>query len=693
MILTRITIENFRQFFGVNDIRFAQPGPKNVTVILGTNGAGKTTLLNAITWCLYGKISMPQPDEILSHRAAVQLLAGGHTQALVELTFEADGKTYRARRSQKYRKKDDGALERTGSATFALFAINALGETDSNFDPYEKIEQLIPVGLSRFFFFRGEDMEALAGTDKDSEDRLRSAVETFLELRVLDRASDHLAKTGKVLEKKIRENASGETLALSDEIARVGEDRDATKALLLNLQNEERAARSLESSYERQLADFEELRPFVEDKNAKLVRQQELGKHISLLEANVGAELSRNAYLTLTLGIFDDVERFTADAIRSGELPAKIKPRFVDDLLEIGTCICGRALSDDARAALATFRSNTGVAGLEEAISSLRNVVVNMRGRALEYANLMATHRKNLISARLDARTLDSEISTLTNKLAGSPVTAEEIRTVQQAFRQARDAHRDCQLSIASTEANVRHLEERLKELKASREKVDAGKELVRQLERRRASVDRLCDVVVKLRAQWCDVVRRYLDIKLKDTWGRITQLPRVVEFNEAFELTISEHGPQGNLVLSAPSQANIRALALAFIGALISLAKEVSDYVTATGDERMPYRGGIYGLVMDAPFATMDAHFKTHLPRGLVDLVPQLILVTSFDQWTGDIASVMGNSVDRAYVLELHNPRLSDSARTITINGRSVPYEVPALDASADWSVITEVS
>ena len=54
MKLERITLQNFRQYYGKQRLEFARDQERNVTVIHGVNGAGKTSLFLAINWCLYG---------------------------------------------------------------------------------------------------------------------------------------------------------------------------------------------------------------------------------------------------------------------------------------------------------------------------------------------------------------------------------------------------------------------------------------------------------------------------------------------------------------------------------------------------------------------------------------------------------------------------------------------------------------
>ncbi|MBA2753919.1 MAG: SMC family ATPase [Chloroflexia bacterium] len=50
MILAKLTIENFKQFRGEQEIEFPSSG---IIAVMGPNGAGKTTLFDAIEWCLY----------------------------------------------------------------------------------------------------------------------------------------------------------------------------------------------------------------------------------------------------------------------------------------------------------------------------------------------------------------------------------------------------------------------------------------------------------------------------------------------------------------------------------------------------------------------------------------------------------------------------------------------------------------
>src|SRR3954454_22547492 len=106
MILRKIVVENFRQFYGRGEVSFAQPGDRNVTVILGQNGSGKTTLLNAFLWCLYEQLDLENPSEVVCHKAVQEAGIGDKISLSVTVIFQDDSTYYTVTRRQQYEKLD-----------------------------------------------------------------------------------------------------------------------------------------------------------------------------------------------------------------------------------------------------------------------------------------------------------------------------------------------------------------------------------------------------------------------------------------------------------------------------------------------------------------------------------------------------------------------------------------------------------
>jgi len=75
MIVTRIQIENYKQYQGSHDIEV----PAQATIgVIGENGAGKTTLFEAIEWCLYSPRTI-SPSDVRPRGYT------GHTSVIVHL--------------------------------------------------------------------------------------------------------------------------------------------------------------------------------------------------------------------------------------------------------------------------------------------------------------------------------------------------------------------------------------------------------------------------------------------------------------------------------------------------------------------------------------------------------------------------------------------------------------------------------
>lgn len=55
MRIDKITLTNFRQYYGVNAIDLKTKGDRNIILIGGKNGYGKTNFLMSLVWCLYGE--------------------------------------------------------------------------------------------------------------------------------------------------------------------------------------------------------------------------------------------------------------------------------------------------------------------------------------------------------------------------------------------------------------------------------------------------------------------------------------------------------------------------------------------------------------------------------------------------------------------------------------------------------------
>ena len=70
MIISKIALNNYRLYQGVNEIEFKVKNGKNIYLISGENGFGKTTFLHSLIWCLYGRLITEVEADVRSNYSA-----------------------------------------------------------------------------------------------------------------------------------------------------------------------------------------------------------------------------------------------------------------------------------------------------------------------------------------------------------------------------------------------------------------------------------------------------------------------------------------------------------------------------------------------------------------------------------------------------------------------------------------------
>src|SRR5437764_7885051 len=130
MKFERITVENFRQYFGRQRLEFARDKQHRVTVIHGVNGAGKTSLFLAINWCLYGDEYVNNVGELISKEAISRVNTADYVDMSVELSFSHDGERYIVKRARRGVKMIDASVQSTAPDEFTMIRMHGDGQSE-----------------------------------------------------------------------------------------------------------------------------------------------------------------------------------------------------------------------------------------------------------------------------------------------------------------------------------------------------------------------------------------------------------------------------------------------------------------------------------------------------------------------------------------------------------------------------------
>jgi DNA sulfur modification protein DndD len=678
--LRRLEIENFRQFYGKQELSFSTDKKKNVTLIYGSNGAGKTTILNAFTWGLYGRTTPGLSDAswLVNNLAWNEAETGKTVTARVALEFEDKDHRYELTRVQSARKEQDGSRSMIEDGRLELYVTDSTGRNEPSNHPVGAIGGILPERLHRFVFFDGErDIEHLANPDATAE--IKDAIKTVLGLEVFERAIEHTEIARKrELNPELSSLGGDEDQQLTAEIDRLTDERDRSEGELQQLKDNLAAQRSELDRVNERLAKTEAA--------AELqARRQQIETAMAAAEtrsreADHGLDdaIRRSGFLAFTPKLAEAVSSRAEELHDRGEIPAPIKQPFVQELLDRGICICGSELKEgtDQHAAVLGWFEKAGLEDVEAGWGRVDGAVLTFQSRRDElYRYLLETIREKEGHEReyqvWDERR--SEIEEDIDEVDDAEV--QELNTKRSALRGKIDG---LLRQSGAMEMKISELSSQLAEKESELEKAEQRSEkaaLAAQRVKVAHEAQQLCEALLEVRTEQ---TRADLDDRLKRVFGEMCFKPYVPALTEDFRLTIAATLGGSELPV-ATSTGESQILALSFVGAMAELARtRFEESQAKSGSDILSFQGGVFPLVLDAVFGTLDDTYQEGVAKALPELAPQVIVMVTRGSAPGAIHDQLWPRTGKVAVCSLHTSAPdAEEAKVEIPNGEAAPYRV----------------
>ena len=655
MFLKKITLTNFRQFYGKQELLVAGDKECNVTLIHAENGVGKTTILNAILWCFYNDTTarFEQPEKIANHQA----ISEGNYSVKVEVIFENEEEEFLVSREIN---------EHSSEEYFKAFKVNK-----GNYVPLDApsafVDSVVPREMARYFFFDGEYAETFSSQNNKS--KVRVALEDMLGCRTANQAIDDLRALQSNIEKQVAALTKN-NLAESFQKNITDLENQNTKdkaALVLHEENLDAAKNARKEISDKLrgtegVSDIQKKREQHEKEKEEIVEvKKKYEKELTLWIYDGGLSL-------ISKHLEEKTQEMLDDAKVKGKIPSYMTETFVQGVLEKQVCICERAFEEPSNEANA-IRSLLKDAG--NAIAA---------DRLMEAKSLMGALSAKRQKALTDLSRIKGEISACVTKIGNLEAKIEDCRIQlkdskieevaerEEALEKRNQEIEDLNREIGKMKSSIKEHDKRIEENTIKRDKHLPKTSQTSILQARCALLTKTIERISIELEKYREDSRNAIVADVNDILEKTARRNYYATIDEKFNLDM--HYKETDTPVARSSGEN-QLLSLAFIAALLKFSAD-----RMKSDSELLKPGTSAPLVLDSPFGQLDPTYQKATAKFLPLMARQVILLLSKTQGNDEVMEILSNKIGQEYVLVSENIAQQEGkpADNIVIKGKKTP-------------------
>lgn len=685
MKLLSLSMCNFRQFRGEQQIRFAHDEPKKVTLYFGANGSGKTTLLNAFTWCLYGNLSddLEAQQRLVTDAVWHDAQFGSIVETWVEVRFEHNEVEYRCRRATSGTKGTDE--QNLDPARLEVWETLPTGATRPVTAAQPKIDSILPKRLSQFFFFNGERIEKLVKENAYSE--VKEAIKSVLGLQEIEMAIEHLPRVATRLQTDLRKHGGDEVASITNDLEKVQGQREDALHRLSELSHNLTSVRA-EKAHVQSLLQQHAATASLQKQRDELDRSIQMTRNdIEQSDAVKAKLVSERGFLAFTNELTALTFDISNDLSQKGQLPAPLKRDFVESLLERGSCLCGTPLlaGTSERATVEDWRSKVGLAEVEGKWMELRGGLALMGDARKQLESDLQQYRSRSSNLRANLVELQHKKSVVDSELAEVPREDMQRLSEKQISLERNQSHLENEVGALKLQIDTYVSKEQ--SLNVSLQNATVKNALAERIRARLTLVREVNQALEKILKIRTDSVRFELDQRVKSIYRRVSVKSSVPVLTEDFELRLVRENDSDQRSVAKSTGEN-QILSLSFVAAVSELA---ADYQNRKGRANGLFdEGGYFPIVMDAAFGSLDNNYQKDISRALAQLSPQMVVLVSKSQGLGTVMNELEPHLGHLGVIVTNSSKSTNADEFIDLGGAARPYILTQQES--DFAELLEV-
>ncbi len=660
MILQKLTLKNFRQFKGEQEIVFSDLEDRNVTLIHAENGFGKTALLNSLLWGFYGAEGLTQdlekPQSIIHEGTAAGGGSPAEICASVSLQFEHESDRYFLVRTLSLEQQRMDSKKTDLSLTFIRD-----GRSIDEKSPQRRLDAILPQGISPRIFFNGERIDHLAMRENVGE--VTEAIEQMLGLKLLRTAIEDLEHNSVrgVLRKELKDSTSDEKSALLDHLAELETGQGRLQKDLTEAVRNQAAAEEDIKKINQQLEKDREAHELQKQRESLELRQAELASRLDEVRKKLVRLLAEDGYTLFGDDLVQRGKEIVSRLRSEGKIPARVLNSFLDELLRNKICICKRCLDEGTaeRAAVEELLTFAGDQAFNNAVGALDHAIGVIEEACRQTRAQMADLNRDRLQIEGDLKAVGEQIEEIHQRLGGKTGdTVAQLESKRTDWLLKLDELKNLQGRLAQ---KLEDNEKERTDLKSQISAIEDEEENARRAQRRIDAVDRCVNALQQILDAEKRILRPYLNEQINTHFKAIIDRDYWAELSDDFVLTIRKTVAGGGDIDVAQSTGQRQITSLVFIGSLVALAERRNKVPTIVRG----LSGSVYPLVMDSPFGQLGDRFTRGIARLLPSMASQVIILVTAKQYKGAVEEELRKSgrVGKRYMLVYEAPTLKHDA------------------------------
>jgi DNA sulfur modification protein DndD len=653
MILRMLTLENFRQFRGVQTVEFAGGGADgpNITVVLGENGRGKTGLYRALMFCLYGESVLVQDEGTsrgelyLVNKAAVAELGTGESlSARVSVKFSHHSVPFEITRWIRAVRQGDRQIEQIDRVELRTQDPNGNAVLiDNPREVLESVDRVLDRRVREYFLFDGERIEHLTRASASQRVEVQKGITCLLNIDDLEKSIRVTKRLRDVLTAELQEVSQGDYARVNAALGDVEDELTANRDSQQSLTEQIAAAEAQLSHLRSQQEAHEHIGALARERNQLDQRRTQLRDESRDMLQAMREQVGPSAVL-LANGLIDSVFAEVDSRRRAGEIPSALRKDLIEKIIEDRVCICHREVvpGTDAFDAIIEWKNRTVDEATENAAMELWRFLSGLRDRFDHVRVFLETTVQRYADMKNEIEQLSGRIESLDEEI-GDRERADGTDLQRLIDGTIRDLGRyESELSTRQDERE--ELEAKKKELQAEREEIERQQSVKSELDKRVRLAVQTHEALVEVRDEFTQEMKDRLSAAASEHFSMLLdddskRMLRRIVVQDDYSLQVMD--PWDRPFLANISAGQRQIVSLSFILALAEAAASSDVF-------EMP-------LFTDTPFGRLSWQHRENLIREIPDEAAQWILLATDTEIGRREASFMlsGGRWGRLHVLE----------------------------------------